>query len=512
LLADAAGDTPVAREKRSLVQMSEDNRDEIAELDTDAILELNFVPEWARKPPSSSHFGFPDARDEERRRERRPVRERDERRDRDTGRRPGPRGREERGPSRREAERGGRPREDGRREMPAPERPDRRGRHAGRGRPDAPPLPPVEVSFFPDRRQLAALVRQVHASRKAYPLLDIASLLMGKPEFCHVKIESRRGDDGVDICLCSICRTAALDRSLIVSHAFRDHTDEFFTVEVTELPEPTGQFNCVARCGLSGVLLGPPNHHSYAERVQEVHASRFAHLPMDEYRRRIETVRDDSLVEQWKSEVRKQQLYRPKAPEAPGVQPMPRYKAEQYFRDRLAESVVTVTRRAVLPATTAQKIEDRDLMAAVRAAWQREQRFPRSVLFALRAALRHMNLHIFRAGRGINFVTHTQPSPLDPKYAVEAIAEVLVYLRKHPGSTREDMVAALRPGEEDKTDGAKDILSPLGWLIEKGHIIEFFNGTLSVPLEGSRGAQAQTEQSDDSAAAEPSAPSEQSPA
>jgi hypothetical protein len=464
--------------------MSGDHNEEPV-LDSDAVLELNFVPAWARKPPAPSRFEFKDEEHERPRREHRRDTDRDYPGAREKRR--GPREMDDRPAARRRPERAGRPPADSGGGDRGPGRTGgTAGRHERREGPEARRLPPVEVSFFPDRRQLAAIVRQIHASRKAYPLLDVASLLMGKPEFCQVKIESPRGAVGTDIYLCESCRMVGLDSGSIVAHAFREHARTFFTIEETEIPEPAGQFSCVARCGLSGELLGPPNHHSYSERVLEMHSSRFSHMPIEEYRRNIQTVRDEDLIARWKSGARKQILYRPSGREAQQAEPMSRFRAEQYFREHFGAGMVSATRRAVIPATVAQKIEDPDLRAAVRAAWQREQRFPRSVLFALRAALKHMSLHVFRAGQGINFVTHAQPSALDPKFAVAEIAEVLLFLGEHPGSSRKDLVLALRPGEEDKPEGARDILSPLGWLIEKGHIIEFFNGTLSVPLDGGR--------------------------
>ncbi|MBM4148013.1 MAG: hypothetical protein FJ224_03095 [Lentisphaerae bacterium] len=347
--------------------------------------------------------------------------------------------------------------------------------------------PPVSIAFFPERRQLAALARQIHTSRKAYPLLEVASLVMSKPEYYQVKIESPKGQGGVDIVQCKVCGTVALDESTIIVHAFREHMADFFEVKEEESPEPAGQFPCVARCGLSGVLLGPPNHHSYAEKVREVHAARYPAMPIEEYRRRIETVRDEALVAQWKSENKVRKTYLPKGQD--GAEQMDRTRAEAYFRENAAPGLIAFSRRVVLPAVVAQGIEDSALRREVGQAWQRETRFPRSVLFALRAALKHMRLHVFRAGKGISFVTHTQPSALDPDRAVESIGGVLRYLSENPGSTRSKLVEALKPGEPEDSPAASEILSPLTWLIERGHIIEFFNGTLSVPLGGVRPAQ-----------------------
>ena len=104
--------------------------------------------------------------------------------------------------------------------------------------------------------------------------------------------------------------------------------------------------------------------------------------------------------------------------------------------------------------------------------------------FAMRAAFRHMHLHLFKAGK-INFVTHIKPRPIKPEDTIESIAEVLVFLKENPGSTRKHLLEILHPSLDPASKEAKEALQPLGWLIERGHIIEFFNGTLSVPL-GSR--------------------------
>jgi hypothetical protein len=41
----------------------------------------------------------------------------------------------------------------------------------------------------------------------------------------------------------------------------------------------------VARCGLSGTLLAPPNHHSYRTRMEEIRSQRYPHMTPDEYER-----------------------------------------------------------------------------------------------------------------------------------------------------------------------------------------------------------------------------------
>jgi hypothetical protein len=69
---------------------------------------------------------------------------------------------------------------------------------------------------------------------------------------------------------------------------------------------------------------------------------------------------------------------------------------------------------------------------------------------------------------------------------------VLTHLQTHPGCRRKELVEALRPGAAEDSAPAAEVLSPLGWLIEKGHILEFFDGSLSVPLKARRQTPAET--------------------
>jgi len=61
---------------------------------------------------------------------------------------------------------------------------------------------------------------------------------------------------------------------------------------------------------LSGIILGPPNHHSYTDKVKEIHRTRFSDMSLEDYRNRIEVLHDPLLVEQWKEEFRKLNPFR----------------------------------------------------------------------------------------------------------------------------------------------------------------------------------------------------------
>jgi hypothetical protein len=406
----------------------------------DLVLNLDFVPTWARKPAENPYAH----------REERP---------------PGDRG-PERARGRREGQ--------GRRDKSRRERPRER---APRGPERAPsPRLPVRISFLPERHQLSALVRQLTASEKAYPLSYLAHLLLAKPEYHAIKIEAHG-----DITLYRFKPDGAvfLDLESLRAHAIRRQLNELFDESVEQTEAPAGQFACVGRCSLSGEWLGPPNYHGYQERLLDLHRTRFPHMKIDEYRAHIELVRDPAAIQQWKEHARTRRVYRPKG--QPEAEPLSREEAVQHLLQRHLPDWQEAGRRFIMPASLVRELPDGPLRRQIEQTWQREHRNPFTMNLALRPAFRHMKMHIFKAGRGEPFVTAIAPKPLDATHAVATIRAMLDLLREHPGWDRARLVEHLRPGLDPASDEARELLAPLRWLIEKGHVIEFFDGTLSVP-------------------------------
>ncbi len=416
----------------------------------DVVLDLNFVPQWARKAPGENHYSDRTYKDSGPRRDRR-----DDRRS---------------------------PRRDSRDARPRPPRSDR-------SRPERPLPPrevireiPVTVTFLPEQKRLASLVRQIHHTRRAYPLMDLANLMIHDAEGYLVKIEVNKDAPEFAMFQCKRCRAVACSEEGIVLHLMSKHLSDVYEKEEIETEPPAGQFVCVARCRKSGVLLGPPNHHSYTDKLNELHQSRFSHLTLDEYKCNIDTVRDEELIEQWKQESRKKTIYKLKSD--PEAEPVDLHKAEVEFKLKIP-SMYEETLRAIVPSKVAQGLEDRSIVQAIRRVWSKESHFPLSMSFAMRAAFRHMHLYLFKAGK-INFVTHIKANPVKPEDTIDSIAEVLVFLKENPGSSRRHLLEILHPSLDPKSKEALDALQPLSWLIERGHIIEFFNGTLSVPIRQRR--------------------------
>ncbi|OGV69512.1 MAG: hypothetical protein A2283_09575 [Lentisphaerae bacterium RIFOXYA12_FULL_48_11] len=433
--------------------------EESGTVNKDLILELNFVPDWARKPPETNFFDREHDNYAER-----PQRKRDYQ-----DRRPGPKDRPGDSRARKSGDRTFRRRD----ERPMPDRQPRREPR------EWVEIPSVNVRFLPQHKYLSEVIRRVRLSRRAHPLMQVAGLFVSNPGSCEVRVEV---DHSIkDMCLfqCKVCGLITLNEDSLYRHMMQKHLDDFLIKEEKDVPAPEGKFTCVLQCGLSGLLIGPPNHHSTAERIREIRTTQYPNMTEADYKDHLKTLHGPEKIEQWKDQNKKSVVYKLKNA-AEGDKPMEWSAAELYFKSNIAPAQLLKARRVSLSGKVAREIQDRGLSIAIRDAWQKESRFPSSLVGALRGAFHNKDLQLFKAGKGVVFVSDIKPVPLDPDKAIPSIRDVLLYLHDHPGCTRQHLVDALRPGFAIDSKEASEILSPLTWLIERGHIIEFFDGTLSV--------------------------------
>ena len=110
-----------------------------------------------------------------------------------------------------------------------------------------------------ERNRLSALVRDLRESGRAYPLMDIASGFLANPAFYLVKIETRapeKGKDAPRLFQCKECKVLFFQKEALMVHALEKHLEKIFVREESKVEPPAGNFVVIARCKLSGALLG----------------------------------------------------------------------------------------------------------------------------------------------------------------------------------------------------------------------------------------------------------------
>lgn len=471
--------------------MAEDGKNEANledALDLSGLGSFDFTPDWARgRSDDKSKYAHFEAREERRADEGRgrfggsAPRGRD-----DGGRRPPRRG----APSDGERQRGASGDRRGERRPFGERQPfgDRR-RGEGQGHPQRPFVKPldVDVRILPSQKDLGTIIKQIQTTKLAYPLKQLVMFFLDHPEACILRLSPKEGAD-IRFHQCKACGHLAFSADELQAHVLSAHLSDYYDAEEVDCEPPKGSFSCVARCGMSGVLLGPPNLHGYDARIREVIRGKFPTMDESAFRARIEMVHDADVVEEWRKSVTKKTVYRRRpakdaakpegdAPETPALD---REAAEREFRRDIAPGLMSEPKTPDLTAEAALKTENLPLLFACRDALNRERRRPHDLSRALRGAFHHRKLVFFRANAsdGQEFVCAVAPAPLDVAHAIPDLVELVKYVEEHPDQHRQAVVAALSGGDAKK---ASVVRQHLFWLVERGNLVNFSVGILSAP-------------------------------
>lgn len=432
------------------------------------LFDLKFLPAWVKETPNENRYA--DFAGEENlapgQRERRDRRGGGERRDR--GPRPARAKEGGRGPRDRERDRppaGARPAEPRRQEEPLA------------------PLPAMEVRFVPAPRVLENVLAQIKAGHLVYSVFSLARVFLDKPERYHVRLKS----EGAMLFQLGEHGPGASDRRLLENGAFLNAKDEFYRTEVTQSEPIKGNFTSVARCRLSGTLLGPTNHHAYQGQLRALYEQRFSRrMSFPEFQRQIEIVNDPEAVERWKEEARSVTTYTTIQEEQP-ITFQSGAETERHFRETYLPGLIASRAELSLDGVVSRRLPDRSLGRLIEDAWAQEFRSPTRMMQELIGAFRQHALHIFRHRKGMLFVSPIRARlfPHGTASVSTSVAAILTALSAHPGIKRKQLLEHLQPDEPETAEEAEKkklaLASDLHWLIGEGHVIEFNDGALDLP-------------------------------
>ncbi|MBE7499600.1 MAG: hypothetical protein HS113_04695 [Verrucomicrobiales bacterium] len=475
-------------------------------------LDLQMLPAWARQPSAANRYAQYEGGGEG-------PRERG---------RGGPPFRRDRGPGGERRGRGGpgegRPRREGPREGP------RGGMRGGPGRErrdegrreeprESEPLPEVLVNLVPERKGIELLARQIKLTGRAYPLFQVASLVLHKPERFEVQFTTKKGPEGnilQALFVCALDDTLWLSEEEVAQHALRHHFDTFYQTEKVATDPPKGTYTLVAQCGMSGTLLGPPNYHDYQTKLRKLHADRFARMPFEAYKAKVKFVKDEAVVKQWLDEQSfKAEYVGLNLPEP--LRFLSRDDAEKHFREVHLPNLVKSVESFTLAGVENQRFMSRGLRSLLRHTLEEQRRFPLKVATVLSQQLAGQGLHFFKVNRTVTHVCVARPHYLDltTTSVSESVRKIVEYIDSHPNCTRRRLLDALAPSPPTPAQPAAPAPAPaapseggvgteqtaataaaqapatpaptpeqtavvtdLHWLIHQGHVIEFTDGRM----------------------------------
>lgn len=478
--------------------------------DADLDLEKLFLPAWAQEKPDKNRFEHFTGED-------RKQAPREKRRGRfsesrgDGPRRSGPK----------HDARGGRRRQD---------RPDQAHRE-----PPA-PLPEITATFVADEKGVEHLARQIKATGRAYPLFQIAHLVLQKPERYAVRLGVKKKADGgavQSLYVCALDETPWLSEDEAVAHVLKNHFGTFYQVERTPTDPPKGTYTFVAQCGISGVVLGPPNYHDYQNQLRRLHAERFSRMPFDAFKSRVKIVKDEAIVKKWIEERSfKSEYVCLNVPEPLKLASMD--EVEKHFRATHKEAMIKTVETATVDGPRSRNLRCHDLQRLARVEWERQRHFPLQLATSLSKQFASHGLQFFKVNKTAVHVSVARPQFLDLETTPvsENIRRIVDFINSSAGCTRKKLMDALAPARPaaaastasenpapekpaQPVEAAPEqtaIIADLHWLIHQGHILEFADGRLETAKKPApRPPKPEPKTGEAKAVESPAAPSTQSP-
>ncbi|HEY1663287.1 MAG TPA: hypothetical protein VGI03_12785 [Verrucomicrobiae bacterium] len=389
-------------------------------------------------------------------------------------------------------------------------RDDRQGGRGGRDerfdsgprreRPEPPaPLPDLAVTFLADEKGVEQLARQIKMTGRAYPLFQIAQLILQKAERYSVRLTVKKKDGAVvqPLFVCALDDTPWLSEDEAVAHILKNHFATFYQTDRTPTDPPKGTYTFVAQCGMSGVILGPPNYHDYQNQLRKLHAERFSRMPFDAFKARVKIVKDEAVVKKWIEDQSFKTEYAclnvPEPLKLPSLE-----EVEKHFRATHKDSIVKSVETFVVEGLKSRNLKCSGIYQLVRTEWESQKRFPLQLAMALSKQFSTHGLQFFKVNKTVVHVGVARPQFLDLETTPvsENIKRIVDFINAAPKCTRRKLVESLAPSpakpavievKPDEPKAAEDvqptpeqtaIVVDLHWLIHQGHVLEFADGRM----------------------------------
>jgi hypothetical protein len=258
-----------------------------------------------------------------------------------------------------------------------------------------------------------------------------------------------------------------------------------------EVEAPKGDYPVIAQCGMSGVFLGPPNHHDYQINLREIHSERFPNVPFDIYKARVRMLRDAESIEKWKKEQATREIFHPLVAEGEDAPP-PLNSAseveEHFLKTRADSEIADPGEKFTVPGPAAVNDSAPAVIEFTRHHLDNLLRFPLPMAHRLGQDFQKAGLQIFKAHENITYVSVARPRPLDriANPVSASLSAILDYLEAHPGEPRAKQWQALLaqiPLAENADPAAREtsLLRDFYWLLHQGHVVDYATKGLEIP-------------------------------
>ena len=366
------------------------------------------------------------------------------------------------------------------------------------------PLPEINVTFIPDEKGVEQLARQIRITGRAYPLFQIAQLILQKAERYSVQLGVKKKADGTvaqQLFVCALDDSPWLAEDEAIEHVLKGHFGTFYQAERTATEPPKGVYTFVAQCGLSGVILGPPNYHDYQNQLRKLHTEKFSRMPFDLFKARVKIVKDEAVVKKWIEEQSFTTEYNCLNVAEP-LKLASLEEVEKHFRATHKDSIIKPVESHTVAGVASRSLRSGGLQRLVRSEWEHQKYFPLVIATKLSQQFAGHGLQFFKVNKTVTHVSVARPLFLEIETTPvsENIKRIVDFINTHPKGTRRQLIESLAPtpkqtvieipapvaeGEAPAKPKAPEatpeqtaIIVDLHWLVHQGHVLEFADGKL----------------------------------
>jgi hypothetical protein len=339
-------------------------------------------------------------------------------------------------------------------------------------------------------------------------------MILQRPDRLSVIFHVKKNPEGKPVqplFVCALDDTLWLSEDEAVAHILKKHFGTFYQADRTATEPPKGKYTFVAQCGMSGAILGPPNHHDYQNQLRKLHSERFSRMPFEVYKSRVKIVRDEEVVKKWvEDQSWKTEYICLNLPEAVRLGTME--AVEKHFRETHKENIIKQVETHTMVGSAARSLRSSELARLVRTVWEDQRRFPLQIATSLSQQFATRGLQFFKVNKTITHVSVARPHFLDMEATPvsEGVKKIVDFINTRPKSNRRGLIETLAPSprpaplpvapptEPTPVEGQvagevqpaapapvpgptpeqTAVIADLHWLIHQGHVIEFANGIL----------------------------------
>lgn len=348
------------------------------------------------------------------------------------------------------------------------------------------------------------MARQVKMTGRAFPLFDIAFLVIQKPERYSIRFATKKNSQGQvaqPLFHCALDETIWLSEDEAVGHVLQKHFATFYQADKIQADAPKGVYTFVGQCGLSGEILGPPNYHDYQTKLRKLHAERFARMPFEVFKSRVKIVRDEAVVKQWVEEQSWKTEYTCLNVPEP-LKLATKEEVEKHFRATHKETIIKTVESHVVSGMAARSLRG-GMGRVVQDLLSEQRRFPMQIATSLSQAFAHHGLQFFKVNKTVTHVAVARPHFLDLETTPvsNGVKRIVDFINANPKCNRRKLMEALAPSavipptapvaavegqtapaaapaRPEPTPEQTALISDLHWLVHQGHVMEFANGQL----------------------------------